>query len=480
MLIEFLKKEYLGDYWKLIDGYNFDYEHYKDNIEPYFEVHITRLNLGTFNFAKMYKILDKQTAHIWDVIVGPVAMLYSNNMQKCREELLEKHTIKGIITLKNSFFDSTAIPSAIIILNSSESKTWLTSATETNDLITIISEIKSYSRKVYFTDQLEATNMMPEYYNDEKKKINTELDKYNTKALKEIADVSIGKSVSRDDFGDNGIPYLRARNLCQGKIVNVDAFVKEKEARKYAKQLLQEGDLLLSKNFGEHRVVQVGIDDIPAIISNGLFLIRPYGVPDSYLYKYFSSDTGKKILDKQLESIEKGSTIISINLKDLRELRIPLFNVQTMINLSQVEKLQIPDLVSLTKELTPYIKGVELELKIYEDFINAGWDKDEVVINSTGDSISLGQDVKYEVDITLRNNGQLLAIVEVKTNFSITSIEWLQNMYALIRSGQVPFLILTNGIYYEIHSRHDNHILKKTKVPKKDDLLLLLNEKEDN
>lgn len=485
-LIELLKEEFLGGHERLINGDNYGYEQYKNEVEQFFDIRITKMDLGSYNFVKMYSISEKGTTRKWDVIVGKVSMLFGINMQKYREKLLEEHSIQGIVTLKNCFFKRTAIPAAIIILNCAEKRTWLTSATDTNDLIALISDIKSYKRKVYYTDKLVAANLMPEFYNDELKKINSELDKYETKTLKEIADISIGKSVSRDDFGNEGIPYLRARNLHQGKIINVDIYVKEEEAGKYAKQLLQEGDLLLSKNFGEHRVVQVGLDDIPAIASNGLFMIRAYGVPESYLYQYFSSDTGKKILDKQLESIEKGSTIISINLRDLKELRVPIFDDQTMISLSQFDKLEVLELVSITKKLTPHMgdmnsamKGAELERKIYEDFINVGWNQGDVVVDSKGYPISLGERIKWRADIALTNNGQLLAVVEVKTDFSKTPMEWLQKMFAIVKSGQVPFLILTTGYYYEIHSINNDIVKKTLTVPTKEDLLVLLNGKEE-
>lgn len=485
-LIEFLKEEFLGGHDRLINGDNNSCNRYKNEIERFFDIRIMNMELGSYKFVKMYSILEKGTAKKWDVIVGTVAILFGSNMQKYREQLLEEHSIQGIVTLKNCFFKRAAIPAAIIILNRVENKTWLTSATDTNDLIALISDIKSYKRKVYYTDKLDSMNLMPEFYNDELKKINSELDKYETKTLKEIAAISVGKSVSRDDFGDEGIPYLRARNLHQGKIVNIDTYVKKEEAGKYAKQLLQDGDLLLSKNFGEHRIVQVGIDDIPAIASNGLFIIRAYDVPESYLYQYFSSDTGKKILDKQLESIEKGSTIISINLKDLKELRVPLFDEQTMISLSHVDKLEIPELVSITKKLTSHMgdinrgmRGAELERKIYEDFINVGWNQDDVVVDSKEYTINLGERMNWRADIALTNNGQLLAVVEVKTDFSKTPMEWLEKMFAIVKSGQVPFLILTTGYYYEIHSINNDIVKKTLTVPTKEELLVLLDGKEE-
>jgi hypothetical protein len=127
---------------------------------------------------------------------------------------------------------------------------------------------------VYYTKKLYPENFMPEKYNGEQERLDKALDRYETKTLQEIADIILGKSVSRWELSEKGIPYLRQRDIKNGVIVKPDKYVTEDAAEKYAKQLLQEGDILLTKNFRQHKVARVTSDDLPAIASNSLFIIR--------------------------------------------------------------------------------------------------------------------------------------------------------------------------------------------------------------
>ena len=153
-------------------------------------------------------------------------------------------------------------------------KIWLTSATSTEDIINLFIDRDSYHKNVYYTEKLDPENFMPEKYNGEQEMLDEALDRYETKTLKEIADIILGKSVSRWELSETGIPYLRQRDIKNGAIVTPDKFVMEDAAEKYAKQLLQEGDILLTKNFRQHKVARVTADDLPAIASNSLFIIN--------------------------------------------------------------------------------------------------------------------------------------------------------------------------------------------------------------
>jgi len=179
---------------------------------------------------------------------------------------------------------------------------------------------------------------MPEYYNGVKEEINRTLDKYKTKLLNEIADVFIGKNIEKNELGNNdGVQYLRARNIGISGIKQSDIFVDEKYIRKYAKYILQSGDILLTRCFGQLKYVQVKDSDLPAIASVGLIVIRTVDVPEEYLYSYLTSETGKEIFKKQISLIKKGQTIEFIGINELKKLKIPIFDEKTMIEISKTE-----------------------------------------------------------------------------------------------------------------------------------------------
>ena len=271
-----------------------------------------------------------------------------------------------------------------------------------------------------------------------------------------------------------------------------DVFVPEKDVKKYTKQLLQEGDVLLSKNFGQHKIAKVGLDDLPAIASNGLFIIRAYGVPEGYLYEYLTSETGKAIFDKQLSNIERGATVASINLRDLVELRVPIFDEGTMYTLSSVDNLKSEELVSAISQMTRinayaerimgkqegYDFSSEVEKTVVRSFENSGWNKNDLSLNGKAYSLTIGKKIKWFPDIVLLNGNDKLAVVEIKTNLSMFTEDKLRMLDYVIKSGEIPFLILITGNYYEIHAANNRIIKKMMEPPTKEYLLSLLDGKE--
>ena len=386
-LIEYLKLDYLAGTLYLRDIQQ-DYGEIKESVEALFDIKITQKQIKKYTWIKRYIISKK-----WDIYLGPAALLFAHNMQAFRDQLLEEENIHGIITLKNTFFEISALPASVIVLgNYPAEKVWLTTAASSEDIIQVFSDIRTYQKNVYYTKKLDPKSFMPENYNGEKERLNETLDKYETKPLKDVADIILGKGAGSWELGEEGIPYLRQRDIQKGVIVKADKYVAESAVEKYAKQLLQEGDILLTKNFGQHKIAKVSSDNLPAIASNSLFIIRAFGVPDNYLYEYFTSNTGKAILDRQLSSIEQGSIVPSIRKSDLQELKVPIFDEATMLTLSQAEDMKVADALSLlnrirrlgayAEHLNTSLIGSQLEEKILNDFLNAGWPKEDLQMNN--------------------------------------------------------------------------------------------------
>lgn len=485
-LIEFLKTEYLGHAYA---DFGEEAPEVVNELMSNFDIKVSTYDDQKFRYMKLYEINSKKDDKSWKFILGPASVLYASSMEKYREELLEKYSVRGVFTLKNAFFRLSSIPTAVIVFGDGTEKIWLTSAISTEDVIALFKDISTYKRKVYFTTQLKKTNFMPEYYNGELNSVNATLDKYETKTLQDIADIINGKNAGREHLSDVGIPYLRGRNIQDGKIVNINDFIKKEVAEEYAKQLLEEGDILLQKQFGYHKIAQVAADDLPAIASRGLFIIRAYGVPKSYLFQYLTSETGKEIFDKQLTSIEKGATIVSIGLKDLRDLRVPIFDEQTMSDFCNVDTINADELIPIMKKIScdaaamqrisPNHRGAMLEEKVFGDFSNAGWEACDLKKEQKQYAIALNNSQRWIADMILLNSNRLLAVVEVKTDFSRLDKKWVDKMYAIVKSGEAPFLILTTGAYYEIHAINDAVVKKMATPPTKELLLSLLEGKED-
>lgn len=481
-LIEYLKLDYLAETLYIRDKQR-DYDEIKQSVEVLFDIKITQKQIKKHTWIKRYNISEK-----WDIYLGPAALLFAHNMQPFRDLLLEEENIQGIITLKNNFFEISALPAAVIVFgNSHVEKIWLTSAASSEDIINIFTEISSYQKNVYYTEKLDPKNFMPENYNGEKERLNETLDKYETKPLKDVADIILGKGAGSWELGEKGIPYLRQRDIQKGVVVKADKYVSESDVEKYAKQLLQEGDILLTKNFGQHKIARVSSDNLPAIASNSLFIIRAFGVPDNYLYEYFTSNTGKAILDRQLSSIEQGSFVPSIRKSDLQELKVPIFDEATMLALSQAEDMKVADALSLLnriRRLGAYAKhlnasriGSQLEEKIYNDFLNAGWPKENLQMNNCTYAVDLKAG-KWFPNIVLLDGKNCVGAVEIKDDFSNIGNDWTSKMREVLKDSKIPCLIFSTGFYYEVHFTHMAIVKKLTEAPSKEMLLSILSGKE--
>ncbi len=420
----------------------------------------------------IFTVTDTEKHAQWKFIISTATFLFGKNFKKYREQIIQDYGIQGVVTLKKQFFQHSTIPMAFIMLGKETKSTWFTSAASASELEIIIFDLQNYHRNVYYTGNINPDNLMPEFYN-EAEQIDIKLDQSEIKKLYEIADVIAGKGAKQEEFASRGIQYLRARNLVDGRIEPADTFIEEKLMPKFAKQILQEGDILLSKNFGEHRLVMVTASDLPAVASNALFIIRAIDVPERYLYQYFTSETGKKVFKAQLDRIVKGATISSINLSDLKEIRVPIYDMQIMIELADIKKLESKQAMKLTEKLGKIITESQVEQMVIGQLIQAGWERNELIFNNKEYAIKL-KDRKWIPDIVLLDNGEIMAIVEVKSSIFNVNRRWLEQIKETVQVKEIKMIVLTTGMFYDVYLTGTSKHARYETAPTKDELKELI------
>ena len=484
-LIEYLKWNFIGQTISNRQLLN-EYRQIRKKIENLFDICVSWTPITKTIWMKRYSIT--RTGKQWEVLVGTASLLFAHSLQSYRDQILEEENIDGIITLKNAFCDEYTIPAAVIVFGDKPAENiWLTSAASTEDIISIFSDIYSYHKNVYYTKKLDPHNFMPENYTGMKKEHNDAFDICETKMLRKIADIIPGKSVNRMERGETGIHYLGQRDIQQGVIVNPNTFVTESIAERYPKQLLQEGDILIAKKFEKSKVARVTSDNLPAIASNSLFIIRPFRVPDEYLYQFFTSKTSKAILEKQLSSIKRAATVVSISKAVLEDLNIPVFDEQTMIAFSRIEEMRAAEILPTIQRMNQFqryrhrynvLQGeIRLETKAYNEFIKAGWSQDELQIDEQLYPLDLKAG-NWIPDIALLDGDKWVGAVEIITDFSSLSKEWALKIREIIKEARIPCLVLSTGFYYEVHFTQLSIVKKLEAAPSKDLLLSIMNGKE--
>lgn len=435
------------------------------------------------NEEKLKQLANALTSEGVAFVLVPAAVLFGMKHKSNREYIINNFHIKGVVTLKNTVFDFASIPMALIILDNKNGETWLTSANSIEEVIKLVvsEDHINHQHKIYYTTFVDSSNLMPEFYNGESKKIDSILDKYETKTLDEIAELFTGKSVPIQELGGNegDFSYLRARNLIDGKIVPSE-YVKSEFVERYAKQILFPGDILVSKYFGEKRIAKVEESDCPAIASNAFIVIRALEIPEDYLYNYFCSSAGKIIFQKQLEMIETGTTIRSINLKNIKELRIPIFDNVTMLEMMNIDKLDRKGLSDLSEYIDTKVIGSKAEMITKEMFLSIGWNENDIISNDSNFAINLRTGKKYIPDIVLKNDKEVFAIVEVRVSNRMTSPERLERMTELQQCKDVPLFIFTNLNKFDLYLTRSNKKVTVQTVPSKNHLLELIESEGSN
>ena len=367
-------------------------------------------------YLRRYDVKSIKNNYHFSFILGHAAMLFSNSSLKFREDLLAVETIKGVITLKQSVFKQIVIPAAIIILDNDCETTWFTAVDNIEKVSDLILGDFSNIAPLYFTTTVSPENLLPEFYNGDDKLIENSLDGSNVKPLGEIAEIINGKGAKRGEYSEVGIPYLRARDIQNSKIIQSEVFISKENVGYFSKQLIQEGDILLTKYFGQNKIALVTSEDVPAIASNVLFIIRPFDISEGYLYNYLTSKTGSEIFNKQLNRVQKGVTIPSVSLADLKKIEVPIFEQDIMQNLIEVESISKEKALETTKKLIRQVTlGVELEKSVMENLIAAGWDENRFEVE-TSIKIEIGNHKRWIPDLVYALSNGRRVIIEVKSD----------------------------------------------------------------
>ena len=440
-------------------GIDFEYEKLEKNCQP---------NL-------IFNIENHETKIKTKIIIGASNLLFSLRLLNYRQKLITEG-FSGIVTTKKSFFMGTSATFSIIIFSEKGNEKYFSTVENSEDLYNVIFDHPSSKQKIFFTKEIDEENLTPENYNEKSNAMRHMFSKYETKNLEEIAEIINGARINRYDLVDTGIPYLKSSCLKNGKIIPDGICVNEANCEKFAKQLLQEGDILVTKYFGQNKIAFITEDDLPAIASDQLVIIRPHSVSDYNLYKYLSSEAGRLIFGQQLTVASTGTTISSLNISTLKKLKIPMLDVNSANvfehDFEENHHNTFNDILKKAEKEINQINEYVLEQSIKKDLCNAGWKEEDIVPNYR----IYMKNGCYISDFMLMDKNKPLACLEIKTssiNNDIISYFIKDNM----KQDNI-LLIVTLGSYYEIYRIFEDElkVYKFYTPPKKEDLIKIQKE----
>ncbi len=142
--------------------------------------------------------------------------------------------------------------------------------------------------------------------------------------LEDIATVFRGKAVnSKTEGGKIGV--INISNLTEGGIEYEKMELLDEEERKVARYALEDGDVLVTARGTTVKVAVFEKQEMTCIPSANFNVIRPNNmVRGMYLKLFLESPVGTKLL----KGLQRGTTVMNINFKDLLDLEIPMLPIE--------------------------------------------------------------------------------------------------------------------------------------------------------
>ena len=459
--------------WDISNAVNFP-ESVRNNFDISFEAE--RLPASVYP-KHTYSIIEKKSNYKITLHVVPTAFLYSKRCLSLREELIKKG-INIVVTTKRNFFPrvyNTSI--AFIISKECVAQEVLFSTVDSpEELVDIIFDEGKFKRKIFFASSIDSKNLLPENYSYEKDNLSSFIDSFNPKKLEDIAEIIPGANPDRSDYSEDGtgIPLLSSGSIKDGRVVKCTKFIREEKYKKFSRQLLQSGDILLTKLFGQNKICIVDDDNLPAIASNFLYIIRPLGLADFNIYEYLSNNAGKLLFSKQLDEVSTKGTIQSISLSALKQLKIPQLKKEDMSSFEMKYNEKFSDIQAIAKDVIEKLSESKIEDEVFDSLLKAGWKIDE---------ISRDYKISYDnrnlrADFVLFDNKEPIAFIEVKS--SLLQLEQIIQQMKCIQKQRNILALISLGQYYEAY-KYDGEgfsVHKFFSAPTKADLLRIV--KEDN
>lgn len=142
--------------------------------------------------------------------------------------------------------------------------------------------------------------------------------------VKEIATVFRGKAVNQKTDGGT-IAVINISNLNESGIDYNGLEMLDEEERKVARYALEEGDVLVTSRGTTIKTAVFHKQNNTCIPSANINVIRPNPrIRGEYLKMFLDSPVGGKML----KSLQRGTTVVNINYKDLGDLEVPLLPLE--------------------------------------------------------------------------------------------------------------------------------------------------------
>lgn len=172
--------------------------------------------------------------------------------------------------------------------------------------------------------------------------------------LKDLAEIKVGAPYISSQLLKEGVwKFVRPRDIQKNGTLKVNTFLSEDVAQKKTRSALRVGDIVLQNIFDFGKMAMVRDEDLPAIASQNLFIIRSKFIPPDILFEYLQSEAIAAAFRSQLGELAQGTVIKHISLRDVAEIPVPLpFSMDQIMEFGTIKRFEnIEDLKKARNEL---------------------------------------------------------------------------------------------------------------------------------
>lgn len=328
-----------------------------------------KLILGEEAFLrKAHELLTESGRAILHV---PYSVLISGQFKYFRNDFV--NYLQEVIALPARSIRNINIKTALLVLNKIENND--VKLTQLQHLENLDKEYKNTNPVAYPKDLL-IERWDPEFHLTKESSFYKELDNFQTKELKDLAEIIKGKMIPAESLHEQGdYLYLKPIHLQKDGLQLVSGLkyvCKDTLSEKDLRFILQPGDIVISTIFNDLKMYVYQTGDVQAIASNNLAIIRTS--KQDYIFSYLQTDEGKRIFKTQAEDLRKGVTIPHLSLKDLASIKIPILPIADLnalgdASISRSTEAQLRDALEQLSEYKDQVQALEKEKESFTSLI---------------------------------------------------------------------------------------------------------------
>jgi len=296
------------------------------------------------------------------IAVVSLRALFNEDDKEFRNRLIESGRLEGIIELPSGGLNSAGIKLGMLIFSHNNNEVRILDATEfaIKNKKQFRSEIDveriydaymaSNCLKYDVKELINQRNLLPSNIRIGEIKIDNGIE------LEEMAEVFTGSQYTLRNFEDmfskepTGYRILTSSDIDNGLVDWKKLQSIKYEDTKFDKFAVRKGDVVVTSKSSKVKTVVVDIEPKEKIlVTGGMIIVRPdlHKLNPTYLKMFLDSNLGQT----SLRQIQKGVTIITINSKDLKNIRVPIISIDEQNKKAEKFNLKLKTILNYKREI---------------------------------------------------------------------------------------------------------------------------------